>query len=273
MVAKKTPRMSAHFRRAPNRDAEVQYLHDAIEQLRHYHKGMEARDGFSLQRRKIVRMSKARIERVKRLAADLRRTLASPAKVIRPRSAKSRAALERYTGVKPDRSRKAFVVHVRRPETTKVKVRRAKKKSAPATVEEVETVDGMRQYQRYYMFSQYSKRRPVTMDAVLSLATRMLQHMPQGRYVMVSSEHGYIGTAMNRDRLLRAIEDDWMMYDRMPGQGGLAGTLIGFTLIATTEEGSRREYTERMSRRDEMAAARKRAQSKRRTRLAKRRGR
>lgn len=282
MAQSRTPRVSAYFRESRRRDSEVEYIHDAIEQLRHYYTGFEAPDGYSLARRKIVRMPRGRIDRVKRLIAQIRRELTGTHVEVRVRTPEKKAALYRHTGERVEEGRKVFIVHVARPDITKVKVRasgvkiikvkgRKRKRRTPATVEEEQDVGGVRMYQRYFMFADYTKRRPITMDGILALVDRMLPDMPAGRYVFVSSVYGLISTAMNRDDLINRIERDWMMYDRIKGDENLAGTLLGFALIATTPEGSRREYTERMSRRDQMAAAKKRGDEKRLKRLAKRR--
>lgn len=193
-----------------------------------------------------------------------------------------KAALYRHTGERVEEGRKVFIVHVTRPDVTKVKVRasgvkiirvkgRKRKRRIPATVEEEQTVRGVRMYQRYFMFADYTKRRPLTMDGVLALVSRMVPHMPAGRYVFVSSVYGLISTAMNRDDLINRIERDWMMYDRIKGDENLAGTLLGFALIATTPAGSRREYTQRMSRRDQMAKSKQKGDERGAKRRAKRR--
>ena len=258
------------------RKSQTRYLHDAVVELRRHFKGFEARDGYSLKSGALARLPLGRYEKIRRLALELRRELASPHKVVRPRSAKSKSVLYKHTRALMVKGRKSFIVHVPRPETTRVKVVGKKKKR----VSETRFVRGGRVETDYFYFADYARRAPRTIEEILRLTEKMLKDMPRGHYVMLSSQHGYIGAGMDKRLLLRAIEVDWLGYDAAPDpysgvrdSRGLAETLIGFTRVASTADGARREYQERQSLRDRMKAAQRKGESRAIARRKRQRGR
>ena len=243
---------------AGHAERELKYLHDAIIDLRRFYSGFKARDGFSLKPRTLARMPLARYERIRSLAIDLRRELSQPHKVVRPRSRASKSALASHTG-QVDSKRKTFIVHTADPDTTTIKIVGTRKKKQ---VQEVTTVEGGRFTQRHFYFRDYTKRRIKTMVDILAVAERMIKQMPPGQYVFISSLYGEIGTNMDRRLLLAAIERNWLAYDAAPDMRsgrpdnrGLAQTLLGFKLIATTPDGGRRSLEERYTRRERMIQA------------------
>ena len=253
---------------------EIRYLTDAIRQLRTFYRGFEARDGYALKPVTVARLSNALRDRITKMAKHLRRELASAHVIVRPRTTKSARALDKHTGSKPDGRRKLYVVHVEKPEVTRIRIQRGKKKSSPAHVQEVRKIKGGRFEARYFYFADYAKQMPVTMDGIYKIAERMLIDMPPGHYVMVSSEHGFIGTPMHKNLLLTQIVEEWSQYEKYGQTGqGLARSLIGFRMVATTEDGARREYRERTTLRGHMQLLRDRAKARLRDKLRRRRNR
>lgn len=234
------------------RRKQLKKLRDDVSLLRQHYKGFEARDGYSMQPGKLARLTPGRLNKLKLLARETHRELSQPYVVKRARSKKSKAALYKHTRAVKVKGRKTFLVHVPKPETTQVEVVGTKRKR----VREVRKVKGGRVEEQFFYFADYAKRAPKTMAQILRITERMLKDMPRGQYVMLSSTYGHIGTGMDRRLLLQAIETDWLGYDAAPDpragrkeSRGLAATLIGYKLVATTADGSRREYEERLTRR------------------------
>lgn len=223
-----------------------------ILELRRYFSGFDAKAGYSLRPNKLAKLSAARLKKLKVRARELHREKSQPYKVVRPRSVKSRRALYAHTRAEKVRGRKAFLVHVPKPDTTRIEIVGKKKKR----VREVRRVKGARVVEQYFYFADYSKREPKTMAAIERVTRTMLKDMPRGRYVFMSGVYGDIGTSMDRDDLLDELQQRWMIYDAPPDpfagireSRGLAATLVGFRFVSTTEEGAARKYAQRLSRR------------------------
>ena len=265
--------MGREAQEAAFRAHEIRYLIDATRQLRTFYRGFEARDGYALKPVTVARLSNAQRDRITKMAKHLRRELASAHVIVRPRTTKSARALDKHTGSKPSARRKAYVVHVEKPESTRIRIQRGKKKSSPAHIQEVRKIKGGRFEARYFYFADYAKRMPVTMDGILKVAKRMIVDMPLGFYVMLSNEHGFIGTPMHKNLLLKQLVDEWSQYEKYGTGTGLARSLIGFRMVSTTEDGARREYRERLTLRGHMQQLRDRAKSRLRDKLKRRRNR
>lgn len=283
------------------RENERAYLHDSIKLLRRFAHGFEARDGYRLD--EVVNLSGKKLAKVKKLAALIRQEQASPHVEKVARTKEQRAALESYTGQHDIPNRKRFIVFTEQPEKTTVKVVRRKPKKEPAPepepgkkrkkakkskrkpvphVElEIAVPGGVAREEFFHISDYLGGEDPETFKDIKKALKRMLPEMPHGWYVLVTSNHGNIGVPNQRQNLLEMIEADYIHYDTVPGvtskkdDRGLASVVVGFKLVSFTKDGADREYIERLTRRQQLAAARrnerKRAQRDRRARLTGRR--
>lgn len=248
---------------------QVNRLRASIKVVRQHFTGFDAKRGYSLSPAKLAKLTPKRLEKLKEHARQLRREMATPHKIVHPRDRAATEALYAHTGAKRIKGRKKFVVHTAKPDTTTIEMVGTKKKKR---VREVRKVAGARVEQQYFYFANYGRGTPRSMVSIRKRAAKMLKDMPPGYYVMKSKDYGNISVAMHRDELLEKIEADWLKYDAAPQKTsrdlakrkdsrGLPEDLIGFTLVALTEDGSRREYAQRFSMRQRMLVAAKSGKS------------
>ena len=263
------------------RQKQIAYIRDGIKKVRKLYKGFESKDGYNLTDASIARMHSAKMKKVAPLIRQTNIELASPHKIVFARTKARADALYKHTRQKQIKGRKAFVVHVSKPDTTKIVVQVSSKQKGAGKKKQVSTVReivGGSFTETFFYFADYLKKGedlPETIRRVISIAKRMLKDMPRGYYVMLSGDHGNIGAPMLRSKLLDALEVDWLSYDKVPGRGrdgdrGLAGNLIGFKFISTNFEGAILEYNERLSRRAKHANENRRIKQ---SKIAKRRAR
>lgn len=262
-MAKKSKRPKRSARVALS-SRQVSRLRASIKVVRQHFTGFDPKHGYSLSSAKLAKLTPARQKKLQYRARELRRELAAPHKVVKvPRNIAARRALYKHTGAEKVRGRKTFVVHTARPENTEIKIVGTKGRKR---IREVRKVAGAEVEQQYFYFADYSKRQPRTMKEISRLTKRILKDMPPGRYVFLSKEFGHISTAMDRDDLLEQLRIKWHKYDFEPDHlsddvaerkdsRGMAESLIGFSFVATTVAGSRREYAQRLSRRQRMRVA------------------
>lgn len=267
------------------RQEEREYIAESVKLLRKFAKGFEAKDGFAL--RDVGQLRGAKLARVKKFAALIRQEQAQPhvEKVVRSRS--ERQALETHTGQRDIPDRKRFIVYTQKPDQTTVKVvtpkksKAKKKKKGPGKVRkphvEIEIeAGGTRVREEYFYIEDYLGEPPETFKDIRRALKKMLPDMPNGYYVMVTSNHGNIGIHVPKRLLMQQLESRYMEYDKVPGASqkdnrGLATVVVGFMLTSVTIEGARREYHERLSRRQllekERAKRRREARVKRRQKV------
>lgn len=250
------------------RAADVDYLKDSVRLIRKFYKGFDAKHGYSLRQSNIASFSNKKIERIRKLARQLRVETSSTYVVLRPRTKAQFAAVEKHTGAPRERGRKAYVVHVPNKKTSaKIKTRKG-----VTSVVEVTKRTGAEARREYFYFKDYRpKTRPQTMKGIIARAKKMLKDMPPGFYTMVSRDYGNIGAAMHRDKLLEELDRTWLDYDRFkPDQKdsrGLASSIVGFCRVSTTIEGADVEYVNRMTRRMQYERARRRAYESKQRRI------
>lgn len=242
---------------------QSQKLRADLKLVRAHFRGFEARNGYRLTGRKIPA---AKLRKLQVRARELRREMSQPYKVVRPRTKAATAALYRHTRAQRVKGRKSFLVHVAKPENTTIEIVGRKVKR----VREVRRVVGARVEQQHFYFADYGPA-PKTMRAIERLARKMLPDMPRGRYVFSSGVYGDIGTSFDRDDLLYELRERWSIYDAAPSpetamreSRGLAATLVGFRFVATTAEGARRQYAQRLSRRLRYQMAKAKAKGRKR---------
>ena len=258
------------------RDREIEYLKAAIRDMRKLAKGYEAKDGYTLHRQDLTRLSGRKLAYLKGNVQMFRREMSQPHKIVRPRTAAQRKALDTHTGAKRVKGRKVYVVHVEKPETTDIKIETPKGK--PPRVVEKRKFGAVTRTAKFFYFTDYTRNgeRPATMAQIEKLLPKMLADMPAGNYVFVSSNYGNISTWMDRDVLLRAIRRDWMAYDKRPRSSeerdsrGLAETLVGFRFVGTDAQADK-ELDDRQKR--QAFARRLKLQPKKRSQRARMKGR
>lgn len=250
---------------AGRRKQLLKSLRDSLVDVRRFFKGYEAKDGYSLKHGSLSRLTGAKLHRLKEDAKQLHREMSQPHLIVRPRTVESKRALATHTRVKPDKRRKAYVVHVTDPKHTTVSVEKRKPKKGrkrPARVKEVLQVEDVKRVNRYYYFADYGPV-PQSMEEIYKLVDVMMPDLPKGHYAFMSRNYGNISMSMDRNRLLREIQSTWMVYDKFKGapgekdSRGLAEDLIGLRLVATTVAGADLEYNNRITRRSLMRGYRK----------------
>ena len=258
----------AAWYRAATGKADVAYIRESVKELRQFYTGFEARDGFSLRLDNLRRMSRKRYDRIRRMARQIRIEKSAAHVILAPRTPAERAALVKHTGAPAERNRKAWVVHVPNDRTTVV----LRTRKGVTRVVEVSKKSGAASKREYFYFTDYRRggRRPKTMQAIYDTTKRMLNDMPEGLYLFVSRDFGFIASAMYKSEILREIERNWLIYDKFaidrPDSRGLAESLIGFARISTTFEGAAIEYRERLTRRLRYKRERARIYESKRTR-------
>jgi hypothetical protein len=249
------PKPAAWYRKAnaSARAADVDYIKESVKLLRKFYKGFDAQSGYNLRTSSIAALDKRKIDRIRERARQLRVEMSAAHTIVRPRTKGERKAVEKHTGAPADAKRKAYVVHVPNDKTT-VKI---KTKAGQTRVVETTIRSGAESHREYFYFADYRKTQPKTIKAIITLARKMLGDMPEGLYVFVSRDYGYIGAPMPKNQLLLEMERSWLGYDKLPGldtpyrkdSRGLASSLIGFARVSTTIEGAQKEYTDRITRR------------------------
>lgn len=266
--ARGTESDEAAFRRR-----ELKSTRDSIVKLRSLYSGFEARDGYSLKPEKLARLPPQRLSKIKSRIRQYHVETSMPYKLVRPRSIAAYDALTRHTGAKRVKGRKAFVVHVAKPETTRVKViihkPTRKRKTPRATVQITRKLKGARSIDRTYFFRDYSRRKIRSMADIADAVRRMVAELPRGYYCMISSDYGVISTPMPRDRLIEQVELEWSQYDVRGHDRGLAATLLGIKRVAMIGDEADREYEQRLTMRQQMMAARQRGRERYQTYLEK----
>ncbi|MGH8141025.1 MAG: hypothetical protein ACREU2_00690, partial [Steroidobacteraceae bacterium] len=234
----------------------------------------------------------AKINRVKHYAAILREETSQQTvdakgrvtqhfKVVRPRSAHGRRALEAFTGQTIIPNRTGYVVPLSEPKkqsielvtkTVTLKDKLGRPYKAKQTQVEVTTQRGrMTVYNRYFRFPET----PITFDDVILMTRKMLRFMPRGWYVIETSTHGAISAPIRKDDLLGELANRFLVYDVLSGGGGkdsrgLAETVVGYRLIGMTADDAHREYDARLTRRDLARRFREQQRAARRRRLTRR---
>ena len=257
------------------RASDVAYIRDSVKLIRKFYDGFDAGKGYNLSLGSIQRMTPKKIARIREKARQIRVEQSAAHVVVRPRTRTAKLALEKHTAAPKERGRKAFIVHVPNEKTTA----RVETKGGVARVVEVSKKTGAASKREYFYFSDYGKREPKTMKGVFRMAEKIIDDIPDGLYVMVSRDYGFIGAPMFKSQLLREIERNWSAYDKFaPAQKdsrGLASSLIGFARVSTTLEGAEKEYNDRLTRRMKYQRAKRREyeskQAKRRAQLTGRR--
>jgi hypothetical protein len=235
------------------REREIKYLKGSIQFLRPLVKGFDAKDGYSLDRKKLVRLTGKKLQKLRDISAQFRREMSQPHKVVKVRDKKKIAALEKYTGAKRIVGRKAFVVHVVDPDNTEVKITSSKK--GPAHFETIRKFGKSTISERYFLFSDYQKRQPMTMKEIERLVrTKMMPDMPAGFYFFYSKDYGLINGSVERDALVQELQEHWLTYDKFTTRSttddrGLAESLLGFRWFKTAgqaDDAHKRKDTYRM---------------------------
>jgi hypothetical protein len=137
---------------------------------------------------------------------------------------------------------------------------------------------GVKFEEQFFSVEDYNGgKEPGSFKEIRRALQRMLLDMPEGFYVLVTSNHGNISSPAEKGALLRKMDSSWLAYDKAPsGAGsidnrGLATVVTGFKLISTTFEGAAKEYNQRLTRRGIVEAFREKqrlgAYRKRRARL------
>lgn len=253
------------------RESDREYLKESVKLLRRFTTGFEAKDGYAL--RDTAWLTGPKLAKVKKLAAQIREEQASDHIEKLGRTKAQRDALSRYTGQTGIKNRKRFIVHTAHPETTKVKI--VKRKGAKSSVVETEeSVPGGKVHQRFFHFSDYSKKPPVTFKGISALTKRMVKDMPDGYYVIMTSNHGAIGVPIERNRILHVLQENYHSYDILDkfnkDDRGLAEVVLGFKFTSFTVEGANREYTTRLTRRHALRLGRAKVRAARKRRIRKR---
>jgi hypothetical protein len=82
----------------------------------------------------------------------------------------------------------------------------------------------------------------MTFDEIIAETKVMLKYMPEGWYVLDTSNHGAIGIPINKKYLIQELENRYLIYDKAPNQTvrednrGLAETIIGYHLITYKQD-------------------------------------
>lgn len=261
------------------RESDREYLKESLKLARRYFDGFEAQDGYSL--REITQLSGARLKKLRKYAAQVRQEQAGDHVEKLARDKAQRKVLATYTGQSHLKGRKRFIVHTPHPATTKVKIVKRKGRKQPA-VEVQEKVRGGTLADRFFHIGDYRKKPAVTFKQIEQTVKKMLKDMPDGYYVMVTSNHGHIGAPIPRNMILRELSQSYFAYDVLrkyekrdgnvgrKDDRGLAETVTGFKLVSFTEEGADREYRTRRTRRQALRDARQAERAKKQRRIRKR---
>ena len=223
-------------------------LRENILLARRYFKGFSAREGYSLKPGAIARMSAAKAKRLEAKAREVREVSRLKHLTVRPRSAKSRRALEKHLGLKPDATRTGYVVPIIGTGKARVRVvtpkpkkrKRGQRKSAtPEPVVEIseEITPGTERVRRFFYFRDYVTR-IATMDDILQATQAMRPAMPKGSYMMVSARHGPISEPTPRDALVQAVVYFWALYDDATRTNTFPSDLVGWVWTAPKIDGA-----------------------------------
>lgn len=231
-------------------------LRDDIRLLRKHVKGYEARDGYSLDKLAIPRLTKSQVQRIRTQAAQLKRALERPHDILRPRSAKSKRSVSRFTGGGIRGQRHAIVerpspesrvsIHDGNVEVT------TKRPGAAATVE------------RYFTLP----RKAITADDVIRMLAA--QGMPRKGFFVLQVGGRDTGMPVEAGRwktLVRRYVADYSI-DRRGRQTGFTGAITGMRFVGATleqAEAYRRSLDQRrdaIRERQEKAYARERSKER-----------
>jgi len=248
------------------RGAELEYLASATKQLRRYFSTFEAGQGFDL--REIPFWSRAKVERVRRTAEDLRSRLARPHVEVSPKRYKNtkrriqfRQLLKRETQELRDGVRR-YIVQVR-----DVPRRQDVALSSDGTALERRDYIKPGQFvaERFWYFRDYNHGvQPVSFAEFEDAARRMLRDLQDGAYYrLFTPERGALSPPFEKGRLLRELTRYFHEYAQ-----DFVETIIAVVFIGTRDQAMKgeqrrfRKAQERIKEKSKAAQVRRSRQNK-----------
>jgi hypothetical protein len=206
------------------RKERLGYIQDAIRELRTVAKGYEARDGYPLDSRKLVRISQSSYDKIRRDILKIRDAKSRPYIEVKPRSTRQKKSTIQKTG-EVLKGQKVYFYH----DTT-------------GTGSTAEFVDGNLQiktpvgktllFTRYYYFP----RRPRSWGDIEKMTQDLMRTgMRSGLYRMYNSIYGEIGESNELSQLMDVLQSVYSNYGKW-----LSGTLLGWVWTGDTFESSQR---------------------------------
>lgn len=216
---------------ADQRPRFVASLYRGLKDARQFFSGFEARDGFTLNR--LDELTKKQVDKLRETATYIHELQArSPAKIYQPRSANTKRLIQKRTG-QTRKNQKRFLIRDAKPEDLKVKARGNRLEFQ----REFKAADGTahRLQDKYYYFN--FARRPRSFEDLMRLASKVVPHLPKGRYTILNSQHGEIDVPQEREGLLQVLRN-WfesggsgrhVVTDQI--KKGFAESIIGFKWV------------------------------------------
>jgi hypothetical protein len=239
---------------AAERYARVSYLQDAIRELRTVTKGFESRDGYPLDSKKLVRISKKQYEKIRRDIVMLRDVRSRPHLEIHPRSARQRRSTVQKTG-EVFKGQKRFFFH-------EVSGKNVSYKFVDGNLQIEFDVKGGNTFTRYYFFT----KKPGSWAEVVTFTKKLMNTgMRHGFYRMYNSIYGEIGESVEIGQLLHVLETVFVTYNRW-----LSGTILGWVWMGDTLHSAIRRGKQQSSIRERYRETQK-ARKQKRSKLIKKR--
>lgn len=216
---KKTVRQAiASWRQRKRREERALRDREAIRLLRRHFEGYDTAEGYSLDLRKIERLSRSQRRGLRKKAARVAAMLAAPHAIVPAKSAQSAKALRKFTGQRM-RGMRHFIVHTPTPES-RVRVKKGQVQLTTPYPGEAEVRE------EYYFWP----RRATTPDDMIAMLEGMLPAMPRsGLYVMQTRMHGDTGTRVDWGQLMKRLREYLMAYDREKyGANRFMNQVLGF---------------------------------------------
>lgn len=197
---------------ATERYSRLEYIKDAIRELRRVGGGYEARNGFPLNDSDIVRLSHSSYEKIRRDVLRLRDARSRPHVEIKPRSDRQRKSTIQKTG-SLFKGQKIFFFHDLSGENI----------SYEFVNGDLQIKIGVKSgtlLNRYYFF----KKKPRNWDDVIKFTKQLMRTgMREGFYKIYNSVYGEIGESASRSQLVDVLESVFANYNQW-----LGGTIIGW---------------------------------------------
>jgi hypothetical protein len=235
---------------------------EAIRVLRKHFTGYEARDGFSLEPKKIAALPYHRRRALRQKYAKVEHLLSQPHDVVKPKTPRDAKALRTFTHERMRRM-KHFIVP-KPSEDSHVTVKEGRVELTTQFPGQVEFTE------QYFMFP----RRGRSHEHLARMLEKMLPTMPDGMYSIQTDTYGDIQQPVHKKFLLEEVQRLLEAYDRPKyGDHRFMNRLTGFRWMSTTVAGAEVQQAARDERREAQREwnRKRRAQLKREARARARR--
>lgn len=211
---------------AQERALRVARIQEQIRSLRNFSNAFNARDGYSLRSRDIVRLHPSKLKKLRDAELRLRQAQSRPHIFFVPKSKPQHAAAQRLAGsILP--KQKVYVLHPSMPERAKATYDKKAREIVITT-----QVKGGELYDILYKMP----RKPKSWDQVRRFTTELKRRgMRHGHYRLFTDLYGPIGTTYSLDVLEDGLDEFFSTYTKY-----MATTVLGWLWLSSSLQKSRK---------------------------------